>query len=238
MQQPPGWGPPSGHPQHGYPPPQGYQQGPYGPPPGWGPPPPQPKPRWYHGAAIVLPSLFCCFPAGVALLWTSPVFSKNGKVGLTLAGAALAIFGVISAVNAPPRDTTSTKPVATSTSTSATPQAAEASPQPAREPAVEVTAKALAAAYEANEVRADAQYKGKTVMVTGIVNDIGKGVLGGMYIVVGTGAQIEIPAVQASFSKEFEGSVAALSKGERTTVLCKCRGLALHVQLGDCEFMR
>lgn len=241
MQQPPGWGPPPGHPQQGYPPPQGYQQGPYGPPPGWGPPPQPPKPAWYYGASVVLASMFCCLPLGVVLLWGSPAFAKNSKVALTIAAAVLVLFGAVSAASAPQRAATTSPSKLAATSTAlpaATPQAAAPAPQPTREPAVEITSKALAAAYEANEVRADGQYKGRTLMVTGVVNDVGKDMLGGMYVVIGTGAPLEIPAVQASFSKEFEGSVAALSKGERTTVLCKCRGLAMHVQLGDCEFMR
>ncbi|WP_437310009.1 hypothetical protein [Sorangium sp. So ce388] len=73
----------------------------------------------------MLPSLFCCFPVGLGLLWTSPRFSSNGKVGLTLAAGALALIGTVRAINNYGAASRSDVPAPTSSVSTAAPTAAQ-----------------------------------------------------------------------------------------------------------------
>ncbi|WP_437631091.1 OB-fold protein [Sorangium sp. So ce854] len=177
---------------------------------------------------------------GLGLLWTSPSFSKNGKVGLTIVVGILCFIGAVGALNAPKTSSVSTPTTSTLPATGGKEPAAASPAAPSRPEvqALKVKASDLMAAYKGNEVRADGQYKGKMVETTGVVNDIGKDILDDIYIIVGTGGMLEIPALQASFTKQHEQAVASLSKGDRVTLRCKVKGLMMHVQLDDCAFVK
>lgn len=88
--------------------------------------------------------------------------------------------------------------------------------------------------YKANEIRADGLYKGKDVRVTGKLMAAKKGLGGGMYVTLGTGAAFEIPALQCSLRSSQEERAASLNKGESVTVEGTVSGLMGNVQVGDC----
>lgn len=103
--------------------------------------------------------------------------------------------------------------------------------------APEMTAKAteLMSEYKANEVRADAKYKGKVIRMTGVVNEIKKDFTDSIVVTVGTGKDFELPAVSCSFGDESTAQVAAMSKGDKIDAVCKCNGLmVMHVMMTDC----
>ncbi len=70
--------------------------------------------------------------------------------------------------------------------------------------------------YDANEVAADTKYKGKVVIVTGTIQDIGKDILDDAYIVIGGRGFLD--GVQCMFTKGEQSSVAQLSKGQQVRV--------------------
>jgi len=79
-----------------------------------------------------------------------------------------------------------------------------------------VSANQLYSEYNSNEVAADAKYKGKIVIVSGTIQDIGKDIMDNAYIVIGGSGFLD--GVQCTFSKGEESSVARLSKGQQVTV--------------------
>jgi hypothetical protein len=84
--------------------------------------------------------------------------------------------------------------------------------------AVEVTARDLFAAYEANEVAAKAEYGGKTLAVTGVISAISLDMFDKP--VVSLKSSNPILTVDASFEKEDAARTGALKKGETVTVTC------------------
>ena len=79
-----------------------------------------------------------------------------------------------------------------------------------------LSADQLAREYENNEVAADAKYKGKIVIVSGTIQDIGKDVMDEPYIIIGGSGFLD--GVQCFFTESEESSVAHLSKGQRVSV--------------------
>lgn len=100
--------------------------------------------------------------------------------------------------------------------------AASVSPQaaPPGAPApLAVTAKELAAAFEANEVAAQQRYGGKLLAVTGTVAGITLDFMDEPVVQL-EGANQFLP-VQADFDKPDAAAVAALEKGRKLTVVCE-----------------
>lgn len=89
--------------------------------------------------------------------------------------------------------------------------------------------------YQANEVAADAKYKGKQLLVTGTVASIGKGPFGGLILRLAT--TNEFMSTMCSMEKSETSDMAELQKGEQVRVLCKGRGMVLgSPSLDDCVF--
>jgi hypothetical protein len=106
---------------------------------------------------------------------------------------------------------------------------------PGSQPARTITADELVAAYKANEVAADQEFKDTTLIVTGHVDTIGKDILGAPYITISNfSGQHEIRRVQASFERSDEASLVGLSRGRQVSVRCRCSGLMMNVQLDQC----
>ncbi len=105
-------------------------------------------------------------------------------------------------------------------------------------PAAVVMADELFNAYKANEVAADQRFKGKVISVTGNVQSIGKDILDNPYLTIGAGTMSEFESVQASFPKESGSALAAISKGQKVTVICKANGKLMNVLLGECSIGR
>jgi hypothetical protein len=105
---------------------------------------------------------------------------------------------------------------------------------PPQSAAIEITAGELYAAYEANQVAADAQYKDKILKVTGVVDSIGKDILDTPYITLTSGGKYEMWGVQCMFDEKYEPELAKLTKGQTVTVQGKCDGYLVNVLLRDC----
>jgi hypothetical protein len=99
----------------------------------------------------------------------------------------------------------------------------------ARRDVTAVSAEDLAAEYEADELAADLKYKGNTVITTGVIQSIGKDLLGSPYIVLVVPRSL--PAVQCSFPRDSTERVARLSKGKIEQVTCTVRGKLMNVLL-------
>lgn len=100
-------------------------------------------------------------------------------------------------------------------------------------PSYTLTADQLYYDYNANEVSADAKYKGKVVVASGAVQNIGKDVLGSAYIIVGGKGFLD--GAQCTFTKAEEPSVARLVKGQRVSVKGEVTGKMGHVQISKCS---
>ena len=95
---------------------------------------------------------------------------------------------------------------------------------------------AMIEAYENNELSADTKYKGRNIRGAGIVDDVKKGMMGGAYVIIGTGKQyalrqvqcflVDDPAVLAEASK--------LGKGTPAVYVGNVSGLLMHVQVKKC----
>ena len=96
-----------------------------------------------------------------------------------------------------------------------------------------MSAHQLVAAYEANEVAADAQYKGKVVRITGTVDEIKKDILDDLYVALEGGHVLR--GVQCFFDEAHTGVLARLQKGARVTVVGRVDGLMMNVLVKDCR---
>lgn len=113
---------------------------------------------------------------------------------------------------------------------------APAAPPPAMEPreaATEISAQELLAEYKANEIRADAKFRGKALRVLGRIDSVTKDVLGNPLVALDT--RDGWTPVIANFKDE--SALAALMKGQAIAV--RCRGAGANVMksptLNDCE---
>lgn len=100
--------------------------------------------------------------------------------------------------------------------------------------AIKVSAFKLSEDYKANEVAADANYKGKLVEVTGIVDNIGKDILDTPYVSLKTG-EYSIVGIQCMFEGGSEGQLASLSKGQSATLQGEVSGKMMNVIIRGCK---
>ena len=98
---------------------------------------------------------------------------------------------------------------------------------------IDVTAIELTAAYVANEVKADEDYKGKQILVTGEITDIKKGVADDIYVVL-KGSE-KYRSVQCYYADAKDAQT--LKKGMEISFKGKCDGLWVNVVLSGCERM-
>lgn len=87
--------------------------------------------------------------------------------------------------------------------------------------AIELSVEELLQAYRTDEKAAEAQYKGKTLRITGVVGSTGKNMVGTSFIKL-AGDTIEAWRIQCMFDKEYEDEVAQVTKGQTITVLGEC----------------
>ena len=104
-------------------------------------------------------------------------------------------------------------------------------------PASPITASDLASAYEANEVRADSNYKDKMLAVTGTVDLIQSTLFGSLYVSLkDESKQYSFMSITCYFPDEAKNQLANLSKGQKVTVTGKCGGKTMSiVSLRDCR---
>ncbi len=101
------------------------------------------------------------------------------------------------------------------------------------EASIAVTAVQLFAAYEANAIAADNQYKGKLLEVSGIVASVGKDILDAPYVSLKTNNPIF--SVQCMIDKSEAAQAATLSKGARIVVVGRNSGKLGNILLRDCS---
>lgn len=94
-------------------------------------------------------------------------------------------------------------------------------------PVVAVTASALRADYEANELAADGRYGGRRVLVSGVVESVGRDAFGSPHVVLAVRGRLL--GVQCVFGRDADADLAKLARGEDVTVLGECAGLAAGV---------
>lgn len=102
------------------------------------------------------------------------------------------------------------------------------------EEVMQVNIRDILYAYKENEVGADNMYKDNLIEVTGIIGNIKKDILDNLYVTLGTGAQFEIPQVQAFFDDSMNSRLGQLRKGTKLTVTCRVDGLMMNVIARDC----
>ena len=102
-------------------------------------------------------------------------------------------------------------------------------------PDVTVSALQLFKDYDANEVAADEKYKGKMLLVDGVVTGIDKDFLDN--IVIQLKSTNQFMPTRATMEPSEKSQAAKLSKGNKVKVLCKCQGkLVGSPSLDDCIF--
>jgi hypothetical protein len=147
----------------------------------------------------------------------------------------LGIIGSMGAKNAPP----TVLPAAAPTNTNAgTPAAAAPTPAPAKATAIIVSPSALYSAYDKNELSADNQYKNKVVQLTGIIDTIGKDIMGTPYVTLKTNDPIG--TIQCMLSDNASITQAsAMSPGQTVTMqgTVSSKGIT-NVGVNDCIFVK
>jgi tRNA_anti-like len=93
-----------------------------------------------------------------------------------------------------------------------------------------VGASDLAAAYKADRARADAEYKGRRVRVSGVVGEVRKE----PEVSISLGREGDPNFAECHFAEAFAKNAAFLTKGMRLTIECDCDGLATTVVLRRC----
>ena len=116
-------------------------------------------------------------------------------------------------------------------------QQAKNEPTPVAKTTIQVSATEISQAYADNEVSADSKYKNQLVEITGIIDTIGKDILGTPYITL-KGSQAFLSDVQCMFpDKSLQEKLGTLSKGQKITVIGKVSGkVVMNVLVNDCSF--
>jgi hypothetical protein len=102
-------------------------------------------------------------------------------------------------------------------------------------PPPSVSAARLARDYQDDPAAADEKYHGRTLRVTGIIEDVGQDAAQTWYVVLG--AEEGAPRVQCFFDGADEddaAAIAGLRKGQGVTVHGRCEGKQDRVRLRDC----
>jgi hypothetical protein len=102
---------------------------------------------------------------------------------------------------------------------------------------IEVDAEELFGDYKSNEVAADNKYKGKTLLVTGTVDKIAKGLGDGIYVTLrGDRGRFSIGNVQCMFGDKNGTVTEEFRKGQGVMLSGRCKGKFGNVILQDCKF--
>jgi len=99
-------------------------------------------------------------------------------------------------------------------------------------PICQIDAKVLYDEYESNQVAADQKYKGKVIVVTGSIKDIGKDLMDQPYIKIGRSAVL---GVDCTFVKKDSSPIANLQKGQTVSVKGRVEGKIINVKITECS---
>lgn len=120
-----------------------------------------------------------------------------------------------------------------STSGSSTSNNGQTSQQEVKEEErIQVTAKELYQAYSANTIAADAEYEGKKLEITGVVDGIGKDILDQPYITLDVGELIN--NVQCMLKDEAVAQASQLAQGTTVTLYGENPNYLLNVIVKKC----
>jgi len=165
-------------------------------------------------AAILLPPIS-------KLLKEKFNFALSGGLKFVLVVVLLVLVGVFSGV----------------TSTDVAPVAEKETSQ-APEEVIQISAVQLSEKYNANTVAADAKYKGKTLAISGVIDNIGKDILDTPYIVL-KGRELSLFGVQCMFSRADESKLASLSKEQNITLQGKVSGEIIgNIVVRGCQIVK
>ncbi len=139
---------------------------------------------------------------------------------------AVVVIGIIGSMAGGKKETASAE------SPAAVPSAATTE-KPKEEPVLAVTATALYEAYDANEVSADAQYKGKKLEVSGKVKDVEK-TFGMIYV----NLEGDDMFGQVTCKLENETEAASMTKGQKIVLLGVGDGKAGFPRVTDCRIKK
>lgn len=85
--------------------------------------------KWYHNPAFIGLGLLCCFPVGLAFLWTSR-YSQLTKWIVTGITAVFVLVGGVASASSPPKERVSTGTTATTSSVPSTTERASTTTEP------------------------------------------------------------------------------------------------------------
>jgi hypothetical protein len=89
--------------------------------------------------------------------------------------------------------------------------------------------------YESNEISADQMFKDRMILVTGVVEEISKDIMGGGYLVLR--GHKNFSRVRASLKTSSLSRAAAMKKGSKIHLVCKGKGMMLSISmLEECQF--
>ncbi|WP_158620055.1 OB-fold protein [Corallococcus sicarius] len=92
--------------------------------------------------------------------------------------------------------------------------------------------------YGANEVRADASYRGQVIQTTGYVESLGRDMLDSIYVVLTSTRGSDPTSLQYNFGEAELQQVANVSRGKHITVRGRVAGLSLgSVIVSNCEIV-
>ena len=195
---------------------------------------------WYEKTWVVVVLCIVFFPVGLYALWKNSSIGKGWKIGVT------AFFALIIIANIVGKDKKGTTADNSNSSSSTIADVPELTPaqkdsieKVERLAAIEerknqtITAGDIVSAYEANEVSADENYKGKKFYVEGYIENIGKDILDDIYVTLEAGKGIR--SVQCYI--DDKDRVKKLQKGQKITVFGKCDGLMMNVQMKNCKLV-
>lgn len=98
---------------------------------------------------------------------------------------------------------------------------------------IKITARELYAKYEANTIQADELYKDKLLEVFGVVESIGKDILGNPYVTLKT--DNAIGSVQCMLADSEKSKASELSKGQSIVIEGKNSGKLMNIILRNCK---
>lgn len=112
----------------------------------------------------------------------------------------------------------------------------EAEEKAERDMAIVLSAETLSQEYRNNSVKADQQYKGKMLKVTGNVDSTSTGLFNKLYVYM---KRVDAGKVECTFGESHKDQIAKLENGQRITVTGECTGGGgFGVNLRRCEFVQ
>ncbi len=156
---------------------------------------------------------------------------KNYKISVLILGLLLTVFVGCN------ENSKISKPIeeATESSTSSEQISNQSSSQTNSEPEIEISAVQLLKEYDNNKLAADEKYKGKMLIVTGMVTAVGQALK--PYVTLASESGYDIISVQCEFDRSQKGELAQFGKGSKLKIKGVCKGEFVNVMLEECQIV-